>query len=126
MTSRHLDGRGKGEFDYDYSHDILSFKIKDREYDRSIELDNIVVDIDTQKFLTGIQILEASKFLRIPKIALRKIPRWEFCAGVDENKIEIRLTFQTIFRNQLIEKNPILIEPLKESLPNSEMVCAIA
>ena len=126
MTSQHLDGRGKGEFDYDYSHDILFFKIKDREYDRSIELDNIVVDVDTQKFLTGIQILEASKFLRIPKDALTKIPRWEFCAGVDENKIEIRLTFQTIFRNKLIEKNPIIIEQLKESLPNSEMVCAIA
>ena len=126
MTGRHLDAKGKGEADYDYAHDILFFKIRDREYDKSIELDNIVVDIDSAKFLTGIQIFEASKFLDITKMALNRIPKWEFCASVDENRVEIRLKFQTIFRNKIIEKNPIILEPVGEPLPNSKMVCVSA
>ena len=32
---------GKGEVDYDYTNDILFFKIKDREYDRSLEFENL-------------------------------------------------------------------------------------
>jgi len=30
MKTKHLDGKGKGEMDYDYSNDILLLKIKDR------------------------------------------------------------------------------------------------
>ncbi|MFH1834584.1 MAG: DUF2283 domain-containing protein [Methanobacteriota archaeon] len=122
--TRHL--KGKGEADYDEVHDILFFKTKERDYDRSIELYNLVVDIDTENFLTGIQIFEASKFLRIPKTALRKIPRWDFCANVDKNTIEVRLKFQTMWRNKVIEKNPIIVESIGENLPDSEMVCVTA
>ena len=48
--------QGKGEVDYDYKHDILFFKTKDRQYSKSIELlDNIVIDVDKSGFLVGIQ-----------------------------------------------------------------------
>ena len=36
MTQNRLEG--KGEVDYDYKHDILFFKVKSREYAKSIEL----------------------------------------------------------------------------------------
>lgn len=118
--------KGKGEVDYDYPHDTLFFKIKDRDYDRSLELDNIVLDIDAEKFITGIQIFEASKFLRTPKLALKNIPHWKFDAHVENNRIEVRLAFQILFRNKIIEKNPIIVEPITESLPESSMECVIA
>ena len=46
---------GKGEFDYDYKHDILFFKIKEREYGKSIETNNLIIDIDKEEYLVGIQ-----------------------------------------------------------------------
>ncbi|MFH1053821.1 MAG: DUF2283 domain-containing protein [Candidatus Woesearchaeota archaeon] len=126
--------KGKGEVDYDFKHDILFFKTKNREYIKSVELDNIILDIDSKGFIVGIQIFEASKFLRINKIRLRDVPNWEFSIktdkikirGKDATKIEIRLTFQVRFRNKLIEKNPIIMpQPITEVLPNTELFCAV-
>ena len=122
----------KGEVDYDYKNDILFFKTKNREYSKSIEIDNIILDIDTKGFIVGIQLFEASKFLKIDKIKLRDIPNWEFTTKTDAQKengknitrIEIRLTFQVRIRNKLIEKNPIIMpHPIMEILPNSELTC---
>ncbi|MEK6903657.1 MAG: DUF2283 domain-containing protein [Nanoarchaeota archaeon] len=123
MTIKHL--KGKGEVDYDYNYDILFFKAAEREYVKSIELDNIVLDIDKEGFIVGIQILEASKFLCIDKKMLLKIPAWIFETKVDHGKIEIRLLFKMMLRNKVIEKNPIIIQETTESLPNSELICEI-
>ncbi len=68
----------KGEVDYDYKHDILFFKTKNREYEKSFEFDNLIIDIDKKGFIVGIQIFEASEFLRLSRIKLRDIPNWEF------------------------------------------------
>ena len=59
MKPRHLEA--EGEMDYDYANDVLFFKIKDREYDFSIEFQNMVIDVDEEKFIVGIQIFEAYK-----------------------------------------------------------------
>lgn len=115
---------GKGEMDYDYKHDILFFKTTEREYVKSLEFDNIVVDIDKEGFLVGIQIFEASKFLNLDKKLLLSIPKWRFDANVhDGNKIDIRLMFQIKVRNKIVEKNPIILQSIHQKLPNSTMVC---
>ena len=117
--------QGKGEVDYDFKHDILFFKTKDRKYSKSIELlDNIVIDVDKEGFLVGIQIFDASEFLNLDKKELLSIPKWSFNANVyDGNKIDIRLTFQIKVRNMIIEKNPIIAQQINQKLPNSEMIC---
>ena len=46
MNGRHLAAEGKGEYTYDYLNDILLFKIKDRDYLKSLDFDNLIVDID--------------------------------------------------------------------------------
>lgn len=120
---RHLEG--KGECDYDYVDDILFFKAKDREYSRSIEMDRFVVDVDVEKFVVGIQIFDASELFGLSKEALRTIKKWQFQATIDENRLEVRLVFQTIFRSKIIEPRPIIIEQLKEPLPNSKVVCTV-
>ena len=99
--------------------------MKDREYNRSLEFENMVIDIDSENFITGIQIFDASKFLRMDKSVLRTVPKWTFQAYIDEESIEIRLNFQVSVRNQLIEKNPIIIQRNDERLPESEMVVAV-
>ena len=122
MTQNKLEG--KGEVDYDYKHDILFFKTKDREYYKSIELlDNLVVDVDKKGFLTGIQIFDAAEYLNIDKKSLLSIPNWQFTINVHENIIEIRLVFQIKVRNKIVEKNPIISQQINQKLPNSELVC---
>ena len=122
MTQKRLEG--KGEVDYDYKHDILFFKTKEREYAKSIELlDNLVVDVDKEGFLTGIQIFDASEFLDIDKKSLLQIPNWQFTLNVHENIIEIRLVFQIKVRNKIVEKNPIISQQINQNLPNSKLVC---
>ena len=116
MMGKKLEG--KGEVDYDYKHDILFFKTKDRQYSKSIELlDNIVIDVDKLGFLVGIQIFDASEFLNLDKKELLSIPKWVFNANVyDGNKIEIRLTFQIKVRNKIVEKNPKLFETIAKEI----------
>jgi len=115
MKPRHLEA--EGEMDYDYANDVLFFKIKDREYDFSIEFQNMVIDVDEEKFIVGIQIFEASKFLRMSKVNLREIPKWRFQSKLENNTIEIRLDYQLKVRNKIFEKNPIIIQENKsESL----------
>ena len=101
--------------DYYYVNDILFFKVKGREYDFSLEFQNMVFDIDKHKFITGIQIFDASKFLGIPRIYLREIPKWKFEARISKKIIEVRLFCQLKIRNKIIEKTPIIIQ---ENKPN--------
>ena len=116
---------GKGEMDYDYVNDILFFKIKDREYDFSLEFQNMVIDVDKEKFIVGIQIFDVSKFLMIDKLNLKAIPKWQFKARIDNNQIEIRLFYQISIRNRIIDKNPIIIQENTADLPSPQMVCTI-
>ena len=119
--NRHL--KGKGEMSYDFEHDILFFKTKEREYDRSIEINNMVLDIDKKKFIVGIQIFEASKFLRLNRAYLVSIPAWKFEATIKDNLIEVRLVFNVLIRNKIIEKNPIITDKLMTPLPYSMVEC---
>jgi hypothetical protein len=121
MENKHLEA--VGEWDYDFKYDILLFKVKDREYLRSIEFDNLALDLDSERFLVGLQIFEASKFLNIDKMLLREMPKWKFEAKIEDNKIELRLLFQIQIRNKIIEKNPIIIQSSEEDLPNSQLIC---
>src|SRR3989338_5886040 len=123
MKPRHLEA--EGEMDYDYANDVLFFKIKDREYDFSIEFQNMVIDVDEEKFIVGIQIFEASKFLRMSKINLREIPRWRFNAKLEDNTIEIRLDYQIKLRNKILGKNPIIIQENKSESLSPQIVQTI-
>jgi len=114
----------EGEMDYDYSNDILFFKVKDREYDFSIEFQNMVIDIDKEKYVVGIQIFEASEFLGMSKLNLREIPKWQFKAKIENNIIELRLNYQLKIRNKVFEKSPIIIQENKSNL-SPQMVSTI-
>ena len=122
---KHLEG--KGEFDYDYKNDILFFKTKEREYEKSLEIENMVLDIDKENFIVGIQIFDASKFLTATKTSLRNSPKWKFEANLMGNKVEIRLAFQIVMRNKIIEKNPIIMKSLAKNLvPKNVMTSTVS
>lgn len=113
----------QGELDYDLENDILFFKVKDRPYSRSIETNNLVIDIDKEDFIVGLQIFEASKYLNVPKAALIKPVKWKFDAVLSGGKIHIALDFEVMWRNKIHIVRPRVTEPISEKLQNSEMIC---
>lgn len=115
----------KGESDYDYKNDVLFFKASEKDYARSIELNNIVIDIDKRGSIVGVQIFEASQFLEVPKESLLRIGNWEFKASITDGTVEIRLLFSVEVRNKMIEKNPIIVQSISEELPDSNVVCGV-
>lgn len=104
MKNRKLDAKGKGAYSYDYANDVLLFKIKDRTYAQSVEFENFVVDIDDKGFITGIQVFDASKLLRIDKYALRNVNHFDFQARLDKNVVTVQLRFSCVMRNKEIVK----------------------
>ncbi|MBU0907213.1 MAG: DUF2283 domain-containing protein [Nanoarchaeota archaeon] len=123
MMNKERTLEAEGEMDYDYVNDILLFKVKDREYDFSIEFQNMVVDVDNEQFIVGIQIFDASKFLKIGKEHLRKITKWQFKAKLKENEFRIDLYYQVVVRNRTVNNNiyPIIVQQ-DMGLPSPQMV----
>jgi len=123
MMNKERTLEAEGEMDYDYVNDILIFKVKDREYDFSIEFQNMVVDVDTEQFIVGIQIFDASKFLKIDRGHLGKITKWQFKAKLKENEFRIYLYYQVVVRNKTVNNNiyPIIVQQ-DMGLPSPQMV----
>ena len=102
MKVRHLDARGKGKYLYDYDNDIANFKVKDKEYLKSIDFDNFIIDIDTKGYIIGIRIFDVSKIFKIDKIALKKMLNWEFNSRIEDNVLTFQLRFTCMLRNKQI------------------------
>ena len=123
--AKHLNAKGKGVVSYDYKEDTLFFKTKDREYQKSIEFDDIVVDIDKEGYITGIQLFGASKLFNLNKIALRDVKGWEFHTKAQGNVITINLIFNVKRRNKSIESHQSLVRETESKIANSEVECTI-
>ena len=126
MINKERTLEAEGEMDYDYVNDILLFKVKDRDYNFSIEFQNMVIDVDNEQFIVGIQIFDASKFLKIGKEHLRKITNWQFKAKLQDNEFRIDLYYQVVVRNQVVNNNiyPILVQQ-DMGLPSPQMVSTV-
>ena len=111
---------------YDYSYDVLFFRVKNREYVESVEIDNMVVDIDKEKFITGFQIFEASKITNTPKQYLRNIANAEFSAKLNKNgRIEIKLFFKVKVRNKVFNSSFLTNQKFKKVKQTSNVVCSV-
>ncbi len=120
---RHLNA--KGEADYDYRHDILSFKVKGRYYSKSVELDDLVLDVDKEGFVTGIQIFDASKLFGLAKHALLKIKRWRFSTKVEDSIVAVQLVFEVVRRNRVLERGQNIVREVASPLKDTETRCSI-
>lgn len=124
MEIKHL--KGIGEMDYDHTHDILFFKVKNRDYDHSIELEDVVLDIDKEGYTTGIQIFGASDIFNVDKNALRDIRKWELKVRTEKGIISVQVNFEMLKRNQVVERGQNLVRETTSPLVDSEVMCAVA
>jgi len=104
MVNKHLEAEGKGDISYDYINDMFIFKIKDRDYKKSIEFKNFIIDIDKEDFVTGIRILDASQVIEVEKHVLRNIVQTRFHAQITADHKTITISIHMIgkIRNSLI------------------------
>ena len=123
---RYLNAKGKGEFSYDYRNDILLFKMKNRDYLKSIDFDNFTIDIDSKGFITGIRIFDASKVFGLTKLALLNIKNFEFNAHAEDKIITIQLKFTSVLRNKPVIKGSenFVREALHSKIEDSQLVCS--
>jgi uncharacterized protein YuzE len=124
METRELKAQGKGEVDYDYKNDILFFKVKNRQYQKSLDFEDLVVDIDKEGYITGIQIMDASSLFGLAKDALLKVRKWEFNAKIENNVVTIKLAFEVLRRNKVLVKQNIERESTAP-LRDSEVLCTV-
>lgn len=102
MKQKKLEAKRKGECAYDYDNDILTFKIKNRNYLKSMDFDDFSIDIDTEGFITGLRIFDASKIFNLTKIDLQNLKQFMFNAKTEANLIKIEIKFVCIRRNKQI------------------------
>jgi len=124
MKNKQLNAKGKGEYSYDYDNDIAVFKVKDRNYLKSIDFDNFIIDIDDEGFITGVRVIDASKVFKINKIGLKNMSNWEFNSSIEDKVISLQLRFSCILRNKQINQGENFVrEALDSSIHNSEVKC---
>lgn len=128
MNRKHLEAKGMGVYNYDFDNDLLLFKIKEREYEKSIEFGNLIVDIDKEGFITGLRIFDASQVFKMDKIALKNVKEFEFHTRVEDKVIEIQLRFSAMLRNKEIIKqgHDFIREAMDSKIKDTEVLCTVA
>src|SRR3989344_1548954 len=130
MAEKRLDGTGKGEFLYDFTNDILMFKVKDRDYKISAEFQNFVADIDTEGLVRGTGVFEPSGEFGIEKKTWKNIVKWRFDTFIEEGMITIRLNFVGKVRNKEVPVENFTQQLTTSlngyNLTNSSVECVVA
>lgn len=128
MMNKYLDAKGKGEYKYDYKNDILLFKVKDRDYNMSLDFGNLIVDIDKEGFITGLRIFDASAIFKLSKLALNNVKQFEFNTKVENKIIKIQLRFSYILRNKPITSygHDFVREAINSKIEDSEVISTVA
>ena len=126
MKARQLDAKRNGEMDYDEEHDILFLKVKGREYDHSLELEDIVLDVDKEGLVTGIQIFDASGVLNVESSALKSIRSWEFKIRTEGKLVFVQVTLEILRGDRVVERGQNMVRETSSTLTESEVQCAMA
>ena len=119
---KRLDARNKGLVDYDEKYDILYFKAKEREYTTSIEVGDLMLDVDAEGFVTGLQIFDAAERFHLPQKALQKIVQWTLKSRSEDGVITAQLAFTANFNGKLAEKSLDIVS-VSNNLEDAESIC---
>lgn len=122
--TKHL--KKQGEYDYDVQNDIFFFKVKNREYSHSVELNNFVIDFDEENFIVGVQIFHASEFFKLTKEILRQVRGFKMNAEVKEGELRVDLGFISVQRNRTTHHSPTLITNVGLETPNTNVISVVA
>lgn len=99
----HYVGEGSDQ-DYDIEHDSLFLYTKGMKYQFSIETPNILIDIDQNNNIMGVEILRASKTFGVKKSDIKNNIGMQFNANITHDKIEAQLVIFVLEKKVKVEK----------------------
>ncbi len=105
------------EFDYDYENDDLFLYDKDCKSSGSVEIGDVVLDFDKRKGLVGIEITDATSFIRL------LIPQNQFritkkaLSNLSACKVESRTRDNFLFIKIILLMSKNLEIPVNLSIP---------
>jgi uncharacterized protein YuzE len=99
---RHVEKSFSMDQDFDFQSDSIFFYItEDYEYKRSLRLDiDIILDFDKNNIPVAMEILHASKRLKIDKVNLKDLMGLNMNIEVGKDHIHIKAAFNIIIRNK--------------------------
>lgn len=111
----------KFKFDYDYENDNLFIYDSKSKSKASIELDNIIIDYNTKKEISAIELINATNFFKeITKFELTKdkIKEITLCKieTITKNNFYI-INLELTFKNKEQIATPIIIPTVNEPSP---------
>lgn len=109
----------KARLDFDFQNDSLYVRPAERKYRSSIQEDrNFIIDLDEDGKIDGIEILNISKILRVPKAFLKDISSGGVKIDANKDMIRIEIYLNCLVRNK--EKATTLI--MREGNPDPENI----
>ena len=109
----------KAKIDFDFQSDALYIRPVERKYRSSVQEDrNFILDLDDKGRISGIEILNISKILRVPKAFLRSISYGEARIEASRDRIMIEVYLNCLVRNR--ENTKTLI--MRENNPDPECI----
>ena len=112
----------KGKYFYDY----LVFKIENVEYYRSIELENLLIDLNKKGRLSGIRIFDPSKIFGISKKRLDNVGDFRFHIKIKKNILTLELEFKFMEKKRSVTEHGVMKEILDSNIAETEVVCSVA
>lgn len=88
-----------GKHDYDFRNDDLYTFMTDRKYSTSFQVGDLIFDLDIKNKFVGVEILDASNVMGIPKDHLRHILGGKIAISSKKKEINIHMELMVLVRN---------------------------
>jgi uncharacterized protein YuzE len=89
----------KGKWKYDFENDIFVARPLQRKYDSSVQIGNLIFDIDKQGRVNGLEVLHASALFGISKVFLKDVVSGKMKVEVNNNVIKVVIQLKSFVRN---------------------------
>lgn len=91
--------KSDSKFMYDYENDSLFVSKKERSYESSVEVENMIFDLDKDKKIVGFEILGASKVLGVDKVFIKNVFEGKLDVVINEKFLQIKIQLKSKVRN---------------------------
>tara|TARA_Y100000310_G_scaffold289971_1_gene316796 strand:+ start:2968 stop:3330 length:363 start_codon:yes stop_codon:yes gene_type:complete len=114
----------KFKFDYDFENDDLFLYDPNSKSKASIEIDDLIIDYNKNKEVSGIELLNASSFFKVLSSADFLVDK-EILKSIQDCKVEIipksnffMIKFILSFKSKKTITTPVIVPIINESSPS--------
>ncbi len=107
-----------GKMDYDEENDLLFFSLTRSEYLHSLELHDIIVDLDKENKIMGIEMFNAAKLLNVSPNSIIDTIQCMINIIVHKGKLQIHFFFKIEHHGEIIQKEQVITQVISSSIPD--------